>query len=349
SSTTSFSGKVGDSVNANFNINSGVAVQSCNVTPSLPTGLSLTRYSDHCTLNGSITAKTSDAGSSYSISAISSSGQTSNSVSFRVTAYDTFCKGSEDSYSQATTNNGNTATTPIIICSAQGLMDYAANSANNGKYYRLQKNININNSTESVVPLFNGHLNGAGYSVTFKAHGSTCNGFIGRMTGGSIKNISVKNVVINNGSDQSGFVGCVSAPNSSVTFSDILMRNNTLSNYSGMLIGSITSPNTTVSVGSLYASLDHLSVSDSMDFALIYSTKAGSSTLNSSSTYYTNLNNLFGFDSSNITEVNNASMMSNPVSILTGLSADSWKLVTNNYPELIIKENKVYENIIIQQ
>jgi hypothetical protein len=351
STTTSFSGKVGDSVNANFNINSGVTIQSCNVTPSLPTGLSLTRYSDHCALSGSITTKTSDTGSSYSISTISSSGQTSNSLSFRLTAYDTFCKGSEGSYSQETTNNGVSASTPIIICTAQGLIDYASDSANNGKYYRLQKNININNSTESVVPTFNGHLNGAGYSVTYNAHGSSCNGFIGTMTGGSIRNVYVKNVTINDGTLDTGFVGCVKAPASTVTFNDILMTNNSLNNlnnasYTGFLIGLI-GPNTTVNVNNMYVSLDNLEAGDPTNFSLIYASGAGSATLNTSSAYFTNMNSIFGFDSFGMTEVSHTLMMSNPMTTLLGFSS-SWDLMANNYPKLVLRQDRIYVDKIIQ-
>lgn len=349
----SFSGKVGDSVSVNFNVNSGVTVSTCASNPALPTGLSLTRYSDRCALSGSIPAITSDSGTSYSITAVSSSGQTSNAVSFSITAYDVFCKNLDPHYIHPTTNNGSSSSTPIIICTAQGLIDLALDSANNGKYYRLQKNININNSSNSVIPNFNGHLNGAGYSVTYKTVGvNTCQGFIGTMHGGSIRNIHVRNVTTTDTNTKMGFVGCVTASGQTVNFNDILMTNNTVSNpdnseYTGMFIGTVSN-NTTVNVNGLYISIDHLTNISPVNFSLLYSIKPGTATVNVSSAYFTNLNAVLGFDYTGVQEVDYTTMMADPATTLTGLSSTSWSLVANNTPALVSKQNRIFSNTTVQ-
>jgi hypothetical protein len=85
-----------------------------------------------------------------------------------------------------------------------------------------------------------------------------------------------------------------------------------------------------------------------MNFSIFYSSKAGSAVINSVSAYFTNLNGALGFDSTGVTEVNYATMMANPTATLTGLSSTSWGLVANSYPQLVLKQNKVYSDSIIQ-
>lgn len=345
-------GKIGDAISVNFNANAGVTVSTCNVTPALPSGLTLTRYTDRCALSGSLNATSNSTGATYDISATSSAGVTSNTISYKITSYDVFCKGVEDSFSQATTNNGVSAATPIIICTAQGLIDYAANSANNGKYYRLQKNISINNVTNSVVPTFNGHLNGAGYSVTYNTTGtSTCQGFIGTMTAGSIRNVHIKNVTTIDTNERMGFVGCVNASGATVTFNDILTTNTTANNPSnseltGLFIGRVGT-NTTVTINGMYTSIDHLDNADPMNFSLAYSINAGVA-VNQTATYYSNLSGALGFSASGMTEVDHTTMMASPAATLSGLSSTSWNLIVNNYPALALKQNRIYSDAIVQ-
>lgn len=346
-------GKVGDSVSVNFNINSGVTVTTCNISPSLPAGLSLTRYSDRCALSGALPSETAVAGTNYLVSAVSSSGQTSNTISFNIKANRTFCDSTQNSHYHATTNNGSSASTPVIICTAQGLIDYASNSANDGKYYRLQKNINYNSGTNSAILTFNGHLDGAGYSVTFNPTGTaSCQGFVAVMTGGSISNLHVRNVTTSSNNSRMGFVGCVSASGLTVNFNNILMTNNTSNNtdsmeFTGLFIGTINA-NTTVNINNMYSSIDHLENGDPMNFSLIYSSKSGSAVVNSTNNYFTNTNNVTGFDSTASAEVDHSAMMSNPAGTLVGFSASNWSLVAMSSPSLVLKQNKIYTDSIVQ-
>lgn len=112
---------------------------------------------------------------------------------------------------------GTTAAQPFIICNANQLETIGINAAAINKFYKIDQNIDYSGISAphtiiggNVAP-FTGQIDGASNTISGFTHNQNTTdshvGFIGRMTGGTVKNLKLTNVNIGGASHLGGLAG----------------------------------------------------------------------------------------------------------------------------------------------